>query len=85
MRWGFLTHTETHTLFSLFRSLTDTLSLYLQQGVPGMVVVLAIWATKLLLKPGPVADCASQWERLAVEILLFHCVQPIIQSSEFSF
>ena len=43
-----------------------------------MVVVPAIWATKLLLKAGPDADSASRWESLAARILLFYCVHPII-------
>ena len=52
----------TYTLLplSLSHSLPDTLSLYLGQGVPGMVVVPAMWAAELLLKPGPDADYGSQ-------------------------
>lgn len=62
MMWGLgaytrartCTHTHLHT-----HSHIHTPSLSPEQGVPGMVV-LAIWATKLLLKPGPDASCACQ-------------------------
>ena len=56
---------------SLTHSLADTLSLYLEQGVPGMVVVPAIWATKLLLKAGPDADSASRVGEIGSQNIAF--------------
>lgn len=69
------TYTHSHSL-----SHTHTLSLDLEQRVLRMVV-LAIWATKLLLKPGPDADYAS-WlgevgsQNIAFSLCSTHCLEP---------
>ena len=56
-----------------------TLSLYLEQGVPRMAV-LAVWTTKLLLKPGPDARDALWWERVASGVPLSRVFNPLCRA-----